>query len=229
MNKPIKYFILALAFVLPTAIYLFLKGAGQNHYKLPTYIPEIDSTSGEPKMVKGDTVWRSIPPFRLLDQDSVGVTNDLVRGKIYIADFIFTRCGSICPKMSAEMTRIQDAFLNNSDILLVSHTVDAGYDTPAVLRSYAKEYDAIKGKWYFLTGNAKHIYNLAHKGYFIPLQEAEGKTDPNETFTHSERLILIDWAGHIRGFYDGTNKKDVDRLILETKILTDIMKEESLK
>jgi protein SCO1 len=230
MNKNIlKTGILITALVLPVFIFLFLKSFGTNHYTLPTFIPAIDSTSGEVKISNGDTVFHQIPPFHLIDQEGKPFTNQEVKGKVYIADFIFTRCGSICPTMSKELSRFQDVFQNNSNVLIVSHSVDADYDSPQVLKAYAKEYDAIPNKWYFLTGDKHQIYWLAHKGYFIPLQESEGKADPNETFTHSEKVMLIDWDGHIRGFYDGTQRNDIDRLILETRVLLDIQKDISKK
>ncbi len=219
--------ILIVALVIPVFIYLFLKGFGTNHYKLPRFIPQIDSTNDAPIIKNGDTLFRTIPDFSLIDQEGKVFDQTKTKGKIYVADFIFTRCASICPQMSKQLSRFQDTFSNQNNVLIVSHSVDADYDTPNVLTAYAKEYDAEKGKWYFLTGDKKQIYNLAHKGYFIPLQETEGETDPNNTFTHSERLILIDWNGVIRGFYDGTDKKDVDRLILETKILVDIKKDKN--
>jgi protein SCO1/2 len=227
MKSLTKAGILIVALVIPVFIYLSLKTLGTNHYKLPRFIPQIDSTNDQPIIKNGDTLFRSIPAFSLIDQNGQVFDQSKTKGKVYVADFIFTRCNTICPKMSSQLTRYQDAFSNNPAVLIVSHTVDADFDTVPVLKKYAKEYDAIDGKWFFLTGDKKEIYKMAHRSYFIPLLENEGEQDPNNTFTHSERMMLVDWNGVIRGFYDGSSKKDIDRMILETKILLDIKKEQT--
>ena len=230
MQKIIKAGILIAALVIPASAFIFLKFFGKNHYQLPTYIPRIDSASGEvirvkvetPQGTRYDTVFHQVPDFALTDQNGQPVTQALTKGKIYVADFIFTRCGTICPRLSTQLGRVQEAFEQNPKVILLSHTIDPEFDTPTVLAGYAKRYEAKAGKWYFLTGDKKQLYDLAHKGYYIAAQEAEQKTTPDETFSHSDKLILIDSQGHIRGFYDGTSKKDVDRLILEVKVLLDI-------
>jgi protein SCO1 len=236
MKETIKAATLISILILPVIVYLMLREYGENHFKLPTYIPVIDSTTGEPLVVKNmdkkgnesemDTVYRTIPDFTLTDQNGKAFTQAQTKGKVYVADFFFTRCGSICPKISSQLTRFQDTFLNNDEVLIVSHSVDPENDTPEVLQKYAKSYDAKAGKWHFLTGSKKDIYNLALKGYFIPVSDAsvydKAIKNPDEAFIHSEKLILIDKEGHIRGFYDGTSQKDVDRLLLETKVLLKI-------
>jgi protein SCO1 len=236
MQKTIKAGILIVALVVPALIFLYLKGFGENHYELPYLIPLTDSTTGNVLMKKNlnprwnqpemDTVFHTIPEWELTDANGKMFSSKILKDKIYVADFFFTRCTSICPKMSTQLTRVQDTFSQNSDINLVSISVDPLYDEPKVLQKYAKEYDAINGKWHFLTGEKKAIYPLAVKGYFIPVADAseydKAVKAPDETFIHSEKLILVDKEGHIRGFYDGTNKKDVDRLILEMRVLIKI-------
>lgn len=235
-QKTIKAGILIAALVVPALIFLYLKGFGENHYELPYMIPLTDSTTGnvmlkkhpnphfnEPEM---DTVFHTIPAWKLTNQKGKDFLGESLKGKIYVADFFFTRCETICPKMSTELTRVQDTFLQNDDVQLASFSVDPSHDTPEILREYAKKYDAKSGKWHFLTGTKSQIYPLAIKGYFVPVADASEydkviKT-PDETFIHSERLILVDKEGHIRGFYDGTDKKDVDRLILEIRVLVKI-------
>lgn len=234
MKRASRVGALIVILVIPTLIIFFLKGFGQNHFKLATYIPQIDSTTGQILVkqkktwygTEPDTVFRTIPPFSLTDQNGQTITSNLTKGKVYVANFIFTRCTSICPRMSSELTRVQSIFANNPDVLLISHSIDPTYDTPEILKSYANKYGAISGKWYFLTGDEQQIYQLAKKGYFLPTQKDEEKTTPDETFTHSEKLILIDKEGHIRGFYDGTDKQDVDRLVLELRVLLEIYKTE---
>ncbi|MBN8822868.1 MULTISPECIES: SCO family protein [unclassified Spirosoma] len=232
MSTNQKAGILLATLLVPALLYLFLRFGTQNHYVLPRYLPKIDSTKGEPLMgkvtlpdgsVMTDTVYNHIPPFQLIDQDGKTVDQSIVKGKIYVADFFFTRCGTICPRISSQLTRVQDIFRENPSIVFLSHTVDPEHDRPAQLKAYAQKYEAIPGKWYFLTGDKAKIYDLAMHGYYLPTVDAgvkEGK--PDETFIHSEKLVLVDKEGIVRGFYDGTNKEDVDRLILEIRVLLDI-------
>ncbi|GAB3963077.1 hypothetical protein GCM10028805_65470 [Spirosoma harenae] len=224
--------ILLATLLVPALLYLFLRFGTQNHFVLPRYLPKIDSTKGEPLMGKVrlqdgseviDTIYNRIPPFKLIDQDSQIVDQSIVKNKIYVASFFFTRCGTICPRISSQLTRVQDIFRNNPSIVFVSHTVDPEHDRPTQLKAYAKKYEAIPGKWYFLTGSKADIYNLAMHGYYLPTVDAGLKEgNPDETFIHSEKLVLVDKEGIVRGFYDGTDKEDVDRLVLETRVLLDI-------
>jgi protein SCO1 len=220
---------------LPVFIFLFLKFFSKNHYDIPRYVPLIDSTKNEPIIEKVinrksyqpeyDTVFHKVGPFSLVDQTNKIVTEKIVENKIYVADFFFTRCGTICPKMSTQLTRVQDKFENENDVLILSHSVDPTFDSASKLDIYAKKYEAKYGKWYFLTGTKKDIYTMALKQYFVPVSDAAAYDfaikNPDEAFIHSEKLILVDKNKVIRGFYDGTNAKDVDRLIVEIKILLD--------
>ena len=235
-QKTVKAGILIAALVVPALIFLYLKGFGENHYELPYMIPLTDSTTGNVMMKKNpnpkwkqpemDTVFHTIPAWKLTDENGKQFLGESLKGKIYVADFFFTRCGSICPKMSTELTRLQDTFSGEEEVQIASFSVDPLHDTPEVLKEYAKKYDAKAGKWHFLTGTKTQIYPLAVKGYFIPVADAseydKAVKSPDETFIHSEKLILVDKEGHIRGFYDGTNKKDVDRLVLEIRVLLKI-------
>ena len=236
MTATRKAGILLATLLVPALLYLFLRFGTQNHFVLPRYLPKIDSTKGEPLLGKvmladgrevTDTIYNHIPPFSLIDQDGKTVNQSIVKGKIYVADFFFTRCNTICPRISSQLTRVQDIFRNKPDIIFLSHTVDPEHDQPAQLKAYAKKYEAIPGKWYFLTGSKAAIYDLAMHGYYLPTVDAgvkEGK--PDETFIHSEKLVLVDKEGIVRGFYDGTDKEDVDRLVLEMRVLLDIYSKE---
>jgi protein SCO1/2 len=240
-QKMIKAGILIAALVVPALIFLYLKGFGENHYELPYMIPLTDSTTGNVMMRKNpnprwnqpkmDTVFHTIPAWELTDENGKAFLGESLKGKIYVADFFFTRCNSICPKMSTEFTRVQDTFSNDDDVQLASFSVDPTHDTPQILREYAKKFDAKAGKWHFLTGTKTQIYPLAIKGYYVPVADAseydKAVKTPDETFIHSEKLILVDKEGHIRGFYDGTDKKDVDRLILEIRVLLKIYQTKS--
>lgn len=232
MTTSRKAGILLATLLVPALLYIFLRFGTQNHYVLPRYLPKIDSAKGEPLMAEVtladgrqviDTVYNRIPPFKLIDQDGKTVDQSITKGKIFVADFFFTRCGTICPKISSQLTRVQDIFRNKADVVFLSHSVDPEHDRPTELKAYARKYEAIPGKWYFLTGDKAEIYNLAMHGYYLPAVDAgvkEGK--PDETFIHSEKLVLVDKEGIVRGFYDGTDKEDVDRLVLEIRVLLDI-------
>lgn len=228
--------ILLVTLLVPALLYIFLRFATQNHFVLPRYLPKIDSTKGEPLMGKvtladgrevTDTIYNRIPHFKLIDQDGKTVDESIVKDKIYVASFFFTRCGTVCPRISSQLTRVQDIFRSNPSIVFLSHSVDPEHDRPKQLKAYAKKYEAIPGKWYFLTGSKADIYDLAMHGYYLPAVDAgvkEGK--PDETFIHSEKLVLVDKEGIVRGFYDGTDKEDVDRLVLEIRVLLDIYSKE---
>lgn len=236
MTKPQKAGILLTTLLVPALLYVFLRFFTENHYVLPRFLPKIDSTRGEPLMsqvkladgrVVTDTVFNRIPPFSLIDQDGKTVDQSIVKGKIYVASFFFTRCGTVCPRISSQLTRVQDIFRKNPDLVFLSHSVDPEHDRPAQLKAYATKYEAIPGKWYFLTGDKAAIYKLAMRGYYLPAVDAGVKDgNPDETFIHSEKLVLVDKQGIVRGFYDGTDKEDVDRLVLEIRVLLDIYSKE---
>lgn len=222
-----KVGILIVILAVPTFIFVFLKLFGQNYYKLPYLMPEIDAT-GQIVMKGVDTVFHQIPAFDLIDQNGQPFSSAKTKGKIYVADFFFTRCGTICPKLSTNLTRVQSLFANDPNILIVSHSVDPKHDSSAVLQKYAQKYDVKSGKWFLLTGDKKAIYDLAIKGYKLPVADAS-EYDKNiksidETFIHSEKLLLIDKEGYIRGIYDGTYSPDVERLVAEIKVLSEIYK-----
>ena len=211
----------------PIFVFVMLKLFGQNYYKLPYLMPEMDET-GQVVMVGKDTVFHKIPTYELTDQDGTKFISTQMRGKIYVADFFFTRCGTICPKLSTNLSRIQSVFSADDNVIIVSHSVDPKHDSPAVLQKYAEKYDARKRKWFFLTGEKKTMYNIAIKGYKLPAADASEYDNKirsiDETFIHSEKLLLIDKEGYIRGIYDGTYPPDVERLVAEIKVLTEIYK-----
>ena len=232
MNKYGKAGTLILTLIVPAFVYIMLRACTQNHYTLPRFIPVIDSTNGSPVMQtitdlngekREDTLFRHIPGFTLIDQDSQAVDQTIIKGKIHVADFFFTRCGTICPKIQLSLSRVQEIFKERNDLVFISYSVDPENDQPKQLKTYADKVGAKAGMWYFLTGEKAQIYNLAQRGYFLPVVDhgvSYGK--PDETFIHSEKLVLVDKDGIIRGFYDGTDKKDVDRLIAEIRVLLDI-------
>lgn len=171
-----------------------------------------------PKTVaaNGDTVYHTIKVFSLLNQYKEIVTQKNTDNKVYVANFFFATCQSICPAMSNQLGRVQEAEKNNADFLILSHTVNPMNDTAEVLFEYAGKYGAIKNKWHFLTGDKKAIYTLAKESYLVNALEDDGTP---EGFIHSEALLLVDKQKRIRGIYDGTDSLQVNKLINDISIL----------
>ncbi|TXC78473.1 SCO family protein [Luteibaculum oceani] len=157
----------------------------------------------------------TIADFNLIDQDSNQVSRKDFQDKIIVADFFFTTCPSICPKMSANLKMVSDHFVDETKLVILSHTVTPEIDSPSVLKQYAKEYDA-KDNWIFLTGDRKEIYNLARRSYFAAIDEPSTE---GPDFVHTENFVLVDKKGQLRGFYDGTSKIDSERLIADIQVL----------
>jgi protein SCO1 len=205
--------LLVVLLVVPVLLIFYLN-TGQNHYEVANFRGE----EGEKLkyLLAEDGSVHHVGPFQFTDQQGKPATQAVMQGKVAIADFIFTRCQTICPKMSAQMTRVQDALKDEPNLVILSHTVDPDYDTAQVLNQYAAEYKAIYGKWYLLTGPKKALYDHARYQYKLPVPQGDG--DPAD-FIHSDRMVLVDQEGRIRGFYNGTDKLKVDTLILEARIL----------
>jgi protein SCO1/2 len=165
---------------------------------------------------KTDTIYHQIPPFRFLNQDSIWVSEKDMEGKIYIADFFFTTCPTICPKMKTQLLRIYERYATNDQIRILSHSIDPDFDKPYILRQYASRLDVKAPRWNMLTGDKKAIYALGEKSYMVTAQE-----DKNEVggFVHSGAFILVDKQRHIRGIYDGTKEEEVNHLIEDIEIL----------
>lgn len=158
-----------------------------------------------------------IPSFSFTNQDGETITEKTVEGKIYAADFIFTRCGSICPKMTSNMSKVQEAFRNDKDVLLLSHSVTPDMDSVPVLKNYAAAKGIISGKWHLLTGNKEAIYSLARKQYFAG--DTIGYYQNANEFLHTENVILVDKHRRIRGVYNGTLPLEMERMIEDIREL----------
>ena len=171
----------------------------------PDFTPEwINSNSDEYKNI------HTIPAFSFIDQDGETVTEKTVTGKIYVADFIFTRCGSICPTMTSNMAVLQEKFKNDNDVIFLSHSVTPDMDSVPVLKKYAKEKGVISGKWFLLTGNKEEIYSLAKKQYYAG--DTIGYYQTGNEFLHTENFLLIDKLRRVRGVYNGTLAVEIQRL-----------------
>ncbi|MEO6302419.1 MAG: SCO family protein [Bacteroidia bacterium] len=171
---------------------------------------------GEKKISNTDTIYHTIGDFSFTNQFGETINNATVANKIYVADFFFATCQSICPEMSTNLKDVQQAFENDDSLLILCHTVNPTHDTVEVLNAYSQTYGAKKNKWHFLTGNKKQIYDLAKSSYLVNALEQDGSA---EGFLHSELLLLVDKKGRIRGMYDGTDKVQVLKLIKDIKLL----------
>lgn len=174
---------------------------------------------GTHDVIEGDTVYYTIPKFYgLRDQEGKGFSFDQIKGKVFVAEFFFSRCKSICPIMTSQMARIQDEIKSKQwqgKVALLSHTVDPMYDQPEVLKSYAKTHGADFSIWTFVNADST-VYSLAQQGYLL---SAFPSVDADGGFFHTDQLTLIDKNFHIRGYYDGTSIKAVDELIKDLGVL----------
>ena len=177
--------------------------------KLKIYSPADVNPSLVDVSVKHITKDHSIADFKLINQNGETITQNDYKNKIYIADFFFTRCTNICIAMAYNMNELQEYYKNDDDILFLSHSVTPEIDSVPILKEYAKNKGVIDGKWNVTTGDKKHIYELARKSYFAVIEDGDGGKDD---FIHTEQFILVDKEYRIRGFYDGTNKKDMEKL-----------------
>jgi protein SCO1/2 len=165
---------------------------------------------------QGDTLYHKIPNFKFLNQDSLWISQKDMAGKIYVADFFFTTCPTICPTMKTQLLRIYDKFAEDDRVRILSHTIDPEYDGVRVLKEYAKKLNITSPRWNLVTGKKSDIYRLGEKSYMVTAQE-----DANEEggFVHSGAFILVDQNGHVRGIYDGTKEEDVNHLIEDMTLL----------
>ncbi|ABG59463.1 SCO family protein [Cytophaga hutchinsonii] len=223
MNTTKKTVYLCLALLVPVFLIFLFTFFARTQHTLPVYFA-YDSTETERGYIITDA--HRIPAYTLTDQNGDAFKSTAYDSSFKVYDFVFTRCGSICPEMTTQMIRVQEAFKHDKDVVLISLTVDPEHDSSEVLQRYAKQYNAIPGKWYFLTGEKDTIYTLGQRQFFLTAkQNEEDLTD----FLHSERIVLVDKNGWIRGYYTGTNEKDVDRLITELKVLQKIERDAKRK
>lgn len=158
-----------------------------------------------------------IPSFSFTNQQEKTITNKTYEGKIYIANFFFTTCPGICPKLTTSMSSLQDFYRNDEGIMLLSHSVMPWYDSPEILNEYAVKNGVDSAKWNLVTGDQKELYDIARNGYFA--DEDFTKTQDETNFIHTENFILVDKNGFIRGVYNGTLGVDVERLKRHIQIL----------
>lgn len=215
MKVFIKRFVPLLFFlaIIWAAVYLQLSYTERPPIYNPTDVnPELVDISLQ-HLSKGHTV----ADFELFNQSGKKITQDAYEDKIYVADFFFTSCPSICPIMANNMVKIQKEFLNDDNIMLLSISVTPDIDSIPRLREYANKNGVVDSKWNITTGDKKHIYELARKSFFAVTNVGDGGL---QDFIHTPNFVLVDKKNQIRGIYDGTNDADIQRIIEDIKILT---------
>ncbi|MCC7050660.1 MAG: SCO family protein [Bacteroidia bacterium] len=171
---------------------------------------------GNYTIVNTDTIYHRVPDFSFTDQLGKVVTQNNFKNKIYVTDFFFVTCKTICPIMTDNMESVYNEFKNDTNILFLSHTVNPEDDSVQVLKEYAEQHHANNNRWYFVTGNKKELYNQARKGYYLEANEGDGGEDD---FIHTQNFALIDPNKNIRGYYDGTKENDIKKLLSEINLL----------
>ncbi len=171
---------------------------------------------GKKNAKTADTVYHTIKPFCFTNQYNQKVTEQTTNNKIYVADFFFTTCKSICPIMSNQLERVYQEFKNDTMFLILSHTVEPEIDSVPILKAYANLHHVCNKNWLFLTGEKKHLYQMARQSYLLNNEQGNGDEDD---FIHTQNFALVDTEKHLRGFYDGTDSVEVTRLITDIKLL----------
>lgn len=216
-----KYFNLSLSYLVLIFTAMIGISSCQNTAQLPIYGErEVAMSKDANGNTKIDTIYKTIPNFKFLNQDSVVFTQEAFKDKIYIADFFFTSCTSICPIMHRNMMTLYEAYKDNKAIMFLSHTIDFKYDTPSKLKAYAEKLGVDTKQWIFAYGNKEEVYNIAEKDYLVAVKEDNLAKDG---YIHQGWLVLIDKHKRIRGAYDGTKAEEVAKL--KTDIAT-LLKEE---
>jgi protein SCO1/2 len=196
------------------SLFFLLMACGEN--KLPIY----GDRNVEMKTIDGkqvaDTIYQTVPDFEFTNQDGNLINQDIVKDKIYVADFFFVTCPTICPRMKKNLLKVYETFKDNPEIMFMSHTIDPEHDSVSVLHDFASRLGADSKQWQFLTGNREKIYELAEHGYY-----ATAIADSLEPggYVHSGGLILVDKKRRVRGVYDGTVESATSQLILDITTL----------
>lgn len=210
MNDKSKYYWLFITIPLFFVVWFFVSKNNQQPLRTLPFFGQKNTIK------KGDTSYHRVKPFFFTNQNNEKITEETVKGKVYVTDFFFTTCQSICPIMSTQLERVYKKFEGRKDVLILSHTVEPEVDSVIVLKKYANLHGVKDNRWHFLTGEKKQLYDMARTGYLLNNEKGSGE---NDDFIHTQNFALVDKEKHIRGFYDGTDTADVSRLILEINLL----------
>lgn len=207
-KSKIKGAVVVILLLLPSLFFLFLMFGRHHVKKLPYYGPKKPITSIVDGVKTTDTAYYKIPYFKFINQDGDSISRDDMFGHVYVVQFFFTTCPTICSKMAVMVKELQAKMIKNTNFRILSITVDPRHDSIPVLKKYAKDVHASKG-WDFLTGKQKEIYNIAKKGFFM--SAGEDDLAPGG-YLHSSQLTLVDKEGHVRGYFDGTSLSEINDL-----------------
>lgn len=184
-------------------------------------LPYYKSTEFTPHWIKPGSHelidFHQILPFSFTDQEGDKITGESFENEIYVANFFFSSCPGICPSMRSKLSKVQEKFIDDVDVRILSHSIRPTSDTVSVLKDYAERHNIVSGKWHLVTGEKDKIYKLAKSAYFA--HEDLGNIENTNDFLHTENLILIDKDRHIRGVYNGLNKASVNYLIADIDVL----------
>lgn len=176
-------------------------------YNSPDFSPEWDLSNDGHK----------VPDFSFTNQDGKTISSNTIEDRIYLTNFFFTSCGSICPKMTRNMEKVQNRFMGNDSIWFISHSVNPSVDDVSKLKKYTNNFSVDSTKWHFVTGNKSEIYQMARQGYFA--EKEIGFNKDSTEFLHTEHFILVDKNKRIRGVYNGTIELEMDRIIEDIQLL----------
>jgi len=212
-----KYKLFGIVFsILSVTIMFLFYNALQPKKTLAIYQPSMVNTELVDSTLQHVKKYHTIADFSLTNQNGKTITQNDYKGKIYIADFFFTTCPTICPIMTKNMAEIQEQIINDTNVLLLSHSVTPVIDSVAQLKKYALEKGVVDAKWNLVTGDKKQIYELARKSYLAVKTDGDG--GPFDMI-HTENFILVDKERRIRGFYDGTKTEEIEKLMVDLEIL----------
>ncbi|MFM8963135.1 MAG: SCO family protein [Sphingomonadales bacterium] len=218
--KRLLFIGLLLLVVLPIGYYYL--NPSRHEQPLPVINPvDVQEEMVDPEMLRIGKGHR-VGTFRFENQDSQWISQKDMMGKVSVVEYFFTSCKSICPIMNTQMQRVQRKFANQPQVGIFSFTVDPEIDTIAQMKRYATAHQAKVGQWHFLTGAKSELYRLARRSFFVlKPAEAQNLGDAGSDFIHTNNFVLVDKQLRIRGYYDGTNPKEVDRLLLHMQQLLD--------
>ncbi|MDG2266515.1 MAG: SCO family protein [Candidatus Marinimicrobia bacterium] len=199
-------------------LFVFISCDTKNHneFRLPIYTPADLDPDWVDSSLKNSTEAHVVNDFDFINQNGLVVNEQTIEGKIYIAEFFFTTCPGICPTLIKHTKKIQDEFLNDHDVLILSHTVYPEHDSVSVLYAFGKQRNINSEKWHLLTGSKQDLYTISRKGYFAISYQPDLS---NDGFIHTENVVLVDKQRRLRGIYNGTNVHEMNRLIEDIYLL----------
>lgn len=215
-----RVFITFIIIVIGVFTAYYMTKSSQEIKQLPVIQPrDVNSEMVDPELITMG-IGHRIGEFALTNQSSETITLKDVKGRIFVAEYFFTTCLTICPIMTEQMTRVQKRFNGNKDVKILSFTVDPEIDDVVVMKAYAKKHNAVDGQWHFLTGTKKDLYSLARNSFFV-LKPAEARNlgDASSDFIHTNNFVLVDKDLRIRGYYDGTSTEEIGVLMEDIDLL----------